>query len=320
MSGCLVSRRVEQASRLLADECRPTDQATTNQVVRLWLLLAANLLVATLSAWVPFVPMGQAFSPLTAALTGASVAPKLLLAVWCGLGTSSRWQRLVGGVLGVAYLAIWWPLQQFMWRFVRWMSYRLPVDDPAPPFLFYAGQWLRSFFIGCLIFGIWAGAMLLLRRSKSELRCGERLDEQPLAMRTQFSLWHLLLGLTAVGIVCSLSRGARISGPWQGWAQNGLYVMAFLAVLLSAVPATLAVRPVRGRIGRALLVTFFASAVYSLAMPSGDLAWWISAWWWILLGGALHIVLPAAIFIASLLVIRSCGYRIVPRRLRTRRD
>src|SRR5438045_1330626 len=108
--------------------------------VRLWLLLPVHLLLATSAAWTPFIPMGLAFSPVRSALSGASVAPSFLLSFWCGLGTSSRWHRLFGGLLGIAYLAIWWPMQQFLWRVARWMSYRMPVDEPGLPFSFYAGQ------------------------------------------------------------------------------------------------------------------------------------------------------------------------------------
>jgi hypothetical protein len=284
-----------------------------NAAARLWLLLIANLLVATSSAWTPLVPMGQAFLPLNAALVGASVAPSLLLAVWCGLGGGSRWSRLLGGLLGVAYLALWWPMQQFMWRFTRWMTYRLPVDDPVVPFSFYANQWLRTFLLGCLIFAIFTGAMLLIRRWKGELRRVDRADHQPTETRRQYSLKHLLIGITLVALVCGLSRGARTPGPWQGSAQNGLFVTAFLAVLLSVVPAALVSGPAWGRIARAFIVVFAAGAGYSFAMTRGDWGWLISAWWWILLGGALQIGLPAAILIGSLLVVRSCGYRLVPR-------
>jgi hypothetical protein len=285
----------------------------TNKIARLRLLLAVHLLLATLSAWQPFIPMGQGFAPLRSALVGASVAPTLLLAFWCGLGTSSRTQRWLGGFLGVGYLAIWWPMQQLMWRVVSWRSYRVPVGEPTLPYSFYADQWVRTFVLGCLLLSIFAGALLIVRRWKAELRYSDRPDGPHPAMQTQYSLRHLLIGLTIVAAICGLSRGARDQGPWQGWAQQGLFVMAFLAVLLVSIPAALAPRPVGGRVGRALLVSLLASVVYSLAMPSGDLAWWMTAWWWILLGGLLWIGLPAAIFIASLLVVRSCGYRLVPR-------
>jgi hypothetical protein len=299
--------------------CSGVLASSVNETVRLRWLIAIHLLLATVHAWIPLLPTTMRHVPALWALTGISVTPMLLLALWCALGTSRLRRQLLGGLLGVLYLGCCTVLREIVRRS------QLHDSPPSMPDLgntlaHYGIDLLQAMGLTNLFLIIFAGVLRALSPSIEKLQRIPPADDQPIAGRPQFSIQHLLAGVTLAAVVCGLSRGASYRWPpwtpvdWQGLSQEGLFVIADSAVLIAAARGALSPGPIGGRAWRALAFAALVGIAYSIAMPSGDLAWWVAAWWWILLNGILLMTLPAAILIASLLVVRSCGFRLVPLR------
>jgi hypothetical protein len=77
-----------------------------------WLVIA-HITVTTIAAlWV--WRYGRTLSSMSA-LFGLWLGQVTLLGIWCGLGTTGHWKRLVGGVLGVGVLFLWWGFVDGSW-------------------------------------------------------------------------------------------------------------------------------------------------------------------------------------------------------------
>jgi len=130
----------------------------------------------------------------------------------------------------------------------------------------------------------------------------------------RFSLLGLIAITTLVAIVVTLSRATRssINSDSAGFmaASFGLFLLAFLANTYFAVHAIL--RP--GRVASSLLLVMLLSSLLgvalSLAMGQDDSGVLM------VLAGAVISVAPTLVVVGSLLVVRSCGIRLVRQSLR----
>jgi hypothetical protein len=299
------------------------EQRWAQRASRLRWLVAIQLVLATVYSWTPLIPRllrwNDAYTSLIWATCGISTAPLTLLAFWCAFGTSSAAQRRIGGLIGVVYLAGCSLLHEWIRESTLHNSLPTFPGDAQRYSSELAEQFVTSAGIIGLCVCLLAGGLLLGRRWLGELQYFDRPDDDGggTFTRYQFGIRHLVAVTVLVATVCGLSRGAGNGWPagtrfdFQGWAQQALFLIAFLGITVVAALGTLLPGALRGRVWRAMAMCLAVSCVYAAAMPNGDWSWWRQAWWWILFNGMLLVGLPAGIIIGSLLVVRSCGYRLI---------
>jgi len=276
-------------------------------------VVAVHCVLATAHVWTPLLPMRLAYGLAEWSLLGISTAPGAMLGLWCALGSSHPLQRLWGGAGGVVFFAGCTVLREAVRRSTLRFSYRPIPDVMENELAYYARQFGSSLAIWAAMFLIFVGLLMLARLRLGRIQRIGASEDAPPAAPAQFSIQYLFAAVTLAAVVCGLSRGACYSWDWQGPSQQGLYLIAKLAVTVIAAWAALALGPTRGRLWRAVAFAALVGMAYSIAMPTGDWNWWKVAWWWILFNGVLWTAPLAAILIVSLLVVRSCGYRLVPR-------
>jgi len=300
------------------------EQRWAQRASRLRWLVAFQLVLATAYAWTPLIPRllrwNDLYTSLIWTVCGISTAPVSLLAFWSAFGTASAARRRMGALVGVVYLAGCSLLHELVRESTLHNSFPSSPRDAHRYSSAFIEQFISSAGVLGLYVCVFAGILWLSRRWIGELRYFDDPDNAKanISTRYQFGTRQLFAATILVAIVCGLSRGAANNWPagsrfdYQGWAQQSLFMIAFLGITVVAARSTLLPGQIRGRIWRAVAMCVAMSFAYAVAMPTGDWAWWRQAWWWILLNGLLLIGLPAGIIIASLLVVRSCGYRLMP--------
>jgi hypothetical protein len=262
---------------------------------RLKLLVIVHLLVGIMPAASVLIPLETRFLPVTWALDSISGGQLMLLAFWLGMGTSKRIQRLFGTFCGSAYVTAW-PVVALLLS---------PHYIGPSPIACYLGR----FSANCAVILVLAGVFLLIRRRSGGLRRISESGTSVAPARFQYSILHLLVITSIVAVVLGLVRSARATGTAEiGWhvaAVGVLLVVVFVVNLLCAVWAALGAGQIRLRVSLVLLVAILLGIALSLASRVGRVAWWLFPCM------PLATVLPTAIVIASLLVVRSCGYRLV---------
>jgi hypothetical protein len=265
---------------------------------KLTLLVAVHLLLGMAPIAMFLHPGDLRWIPLTWALASISFGQLMLLAFWAGLGTSAAWKRLAGSAAGACYLA-------------TWPTLALVVSPNAERSGYELVAYVALFAAMLVMFG---GIFLLWRRRFAQLRCVDDVDERPAVAprRRQFSVLHLLLLMSIVAVVLGLMRGATAGDTerWHELAINLLGVVALVVNIIAAPWAALALGPARGRVALVLVVSVLLgmavsfTAVFKLPMPE----WRV----WLFSTQSLAFAVPPLILVASLLVVRSCGYRLVP--------
>lgn len=282
-----------------------------NRIAWLVTLNIAVLLVGSLSELL--VPRRFGFYFLRECLHGLAIAPYMLLVIWCGLGTSSVLRRAVWGIVGAGYMAVCLQIAQ---HFVRASldSSLLPDNWPQPTLADYLADaaegaaWLIA--IGALLVGL----LLVMRRYSAKLQHFDRPGDAPQVRQTQFSISQVLVATFFVAVFLGLARGARHEWPefgpdWRGRFQQGLFVVDIAVNILIALWAALAPGRVIGRTAIALMIIFIVGTCYGVAtLHAGEL--------YDIPGGIQFTLktamIPTAFVMANLLVVRSCGYRLVP--------
>lgn len=196
-----------------------------------------------------------------------------LLGIWCGLGTSDHWRRLLGVVLGIIAL------------------YLMPGLN--------SGDFLIEYLFLPIMGTVLVAVPLLIVRG---FRVVIQVDSSPttLASRLRFSIRHLLI-LTFV-VACVVSFG-KIVHPlilqWQFIIE--VIVYATICIVVGILPVWIALatkRPVPYCIGF-VIVAAVAGYYIGRAYSEVDGVWMIVT------------ATEAVTVILSLLVVRSCGYRLV---------
>jgi len=221
----------------------------------------------------------------------------MLLCFWAGMGTSTGGRRLLGTLLGVAYLAFWQTQGSSNMSWVVKYSMMCNIH-----------------LIGTAFMG---GTLLGMRRWKAELRRVSDSEETTSAARFQFSLLFVLMIITAVAVILGSVLSMQPATSDRNTSASGvaailLFVTVPLLNLLCAVWATLSI----GRVGWRILLAFAVSTALALAFSFPHSIIW-RAWSpklmfaWTLF----FVAMPTAIVVGSLLVVRWCGYRLVPKSL-----
>jgi len=148
----------------------------------------------------------------------------------------------------------------------------------------------------------------VVRYSRRRLRLAHLANETPAANGFQFSIRHLLLATAIVAIVLGIGRGVRTFGNTQsGVVAMVIYPFCFSLVALATLWAALGIgRP----IPRVAVVVLTAFAVGTIPMYYNGMLGQAGLGWWCMMWSAMF-GLQAIISAASLLVVRSCGWRMV---------
>jgi hypothetical protein len=235
-------------------------------------------------------------SPVTWLFGSLSLAQIMLVAFWAGLGTSRPLVRLLWALTGGAYLAIWSAL---------WMTLTAPDGREVSFFALYPFA-LAAFCMGILAL---AGIFLIFRRWVVRLRRIEDPAMFDIQHRPQYSwMSWIALATFATGILAMTLVGRIRNNALADLARDVAPIVDLLAMAFAAPWATLSGGKAARRIAMVLalgLVLAILQLIGRRYVGSLVLPWQIYA------SDLLMIVLPALIMIASLLVVRSCGYRLV---------
>ncbi len=263
-----------------------------------WLIVVHVALGACLMAG-RLIPPDIRFLPLLWALFSVPIAQLMLLSFWAGLGGGRGMRRLLGTLLGVAYLTAW--------RTV----YQMFLQNSGGTTFLDLFVMTYAMYLGCTVF--FAGVFLGIRRWKAELRQVPEVATATPPARFQYSLLSLLLIITVASVIFSEISSIR-TARGDGDPGAGMFVgmLLFLTIglvnLLCAVWAALGVGHVGLRVSLVLLVALMLGIAQSLAMSHDRIAIWLP-----LASAFAMAVVPTAVVVVSLLVVRSCGYRLVPK-------
>src|SRR5262249_10253999 len=131
--------------------------------------------------------------------------------------------------------------------------------------------------------------------------------------RLQFSVLSVLIIMSIVAVVLTLLRASRNDVNDAGveafhWtAADSLAFIVFLLNTLIAAYASLWPSGVKRNVGLVLVVAVLLGLVLASASHSDQASWWL------FIGMTFIALIPTVIEVASLLVVRSCGYRLVRR-------
>jgi hypothetical protein len=265
---------------------------------RLRRLVAVHLALAVVPAGVYLVPPNPWGLLVVHAIISVPVAQLMLLGFWVVMGTATVRHRLLSTWSAVAYGACWLVVAPLLSPY-----HRAPSIASLLAGLVIGLAWALSGLAFCSV-----GVFLLIQRRGTELRRVSDRETPP--ARLQYSVVHVLLITSVVAVLLGLARGARATGretPWNQIAGLAMMCLVLVVNLACATWAVLAAGRIRLRISLVLLFTIFLGIALPLSFHHGELV----GWWWVLLSEALAIVLPTLIVIASMLVVRSCGYRLI---------
>jgi len=244
----------------------------------LWLVVV-HIVIGLIGALAAYSP-----SPdfLRAAFVGIVFSQTSLLGIWGGLGTNPWWSRLIGVVVGVGSLGL-----------------LLGVGEPV---------WEVSYFIVSVGIALITGVLLVVRCFRVRI-CVATVD-QAAAHRMQFTIRQLLVLTFAVA--CLVSLGKWLAPHLTNATEPLLLTLighVFATVgLLSVWPALGARHPVLPSL---ILIVLAAGVGFCFAKFLSPMSGMASFWMTIT-------SVEALVLVASLVVVRSCGYRLV--RLPSRRQ
>jgi hypothetical protein len=267
-----------------------------------WLVAVHLCLAASPLLW-PLIPL-ERFLPALWAVYAVPIGGMLMLAFWVGLGTSRLAWRSAVGLAGSAYLALWPTAAAIV------LGARQEPDMPL--------KWMEAYMTAAALYSIVVavfGGMFLLMRCRWTLTRMELPTMPTQADRLRFSVLNLLVVTSLVAVVLMLVQSSRgdvsassVSGPtWQSVATYALGFVIFSTNTLCAAQAALGKGSVPRNVLLVLLVAMFSGLALSLAAHQDQVGWLFVA------GGTLIVVIPMLIVVVSLSVVRSCGFRLIPK-------
>ena len=219
-----------------------------------------------------------------------------LLGIWLAMGTNTRWCRVSRTLAGIAYLI----LNSFYTTGIGQVSLGIPF-----PILL----------VLCTIptLGI-AAVLLVVRVWKAHLVAHGNEHSAEVIEGLQFSIRHLFLLTTAVAVLLVMAQGVGLLLTDAVWLRTavmiGMITLCFIAITLTTVWAGLGVGRPTERIVVVMLLAFFTGVLFTYvsAYERPNIMSWQQGW-----RQPTAMVLTAAVVTASLLVVRSNGYRLVRR-------
>ncbi len=210
---------------------------------------------------------------LIASFIGLVNSQASLLGIWGGSGTSRWWIRLAGVLVGVGYLG---------------PQFGICIDDPG-----------RETILIVAFATLMVSAVLLLARCFG-FRTRLNSDQNTPAKEMQFSIRHLMILTLVVACLLALAKWQQRYLDLDDWPMLAAIAAPFATVGLVAAWAVLGTE--RPLIGIPVLLAVAVGAGYGLEKsldPGPEFGIWMTA-----------TLTEALSLTVSLLVIRSCGYRL----------
>lgn len=255
-------------------------------------------------------------------MTAIRLAQLILLAFWAGMGTSRIAIRILGTLVGLVVVASGPLLVQISFPYDCMCVYELKVGNrvvPRTDIPLYLSpiEFVRP--IGLLVAFtlLLIGAFFLMRLTSWKLR---RLP-MPIAPSPpapfQYSLRHFMVLVVIASAVFGLFRSTLLlatpSQPELGSVPVVALVFLTFAILsVCVLRAALTTGPVRRSIGLVLLLSLVLGLALAMA-ESESLRRGGEIPWQQVVQTASELVLTTGIVLGSLLVVRRCGYRLVPK-------
>lgn len=232
---------------------------------------------------------------ISSALFSVSSGMMLLLSFWVGLGRQPIFNRLLGGVVGAAYVSFWPGLLT-----------EIEFASSLPPEFSYPWEEHATSVLMHVAMVALCGAAFMT------LRTWWKLDPTPspsseVAGKIQFSLLAVLFVMAGSAVVMGGVRASRSSlNEMEDVTVTGIVVVLSIcfANALGATFAALSPNAVRRNCLTAIGTSLLLGIAISLATRQDQNEWWF-------VEGSLQGIVPAAIVILSLLVVRSTGCRLV---------
>jgi hypothetical protein len=259
----------------------PTERQKGHQLTkRLSLLLAFHLVSGiVLSTW--SASEQHILSGLKATLVIAPFAlvfcQSSLLALWAVMSRSARWLRIIGLIGGSLYLAF----------LLRWA---IDEGEAIPATL------MMTVVVTC--------ALLVVRQRKVVFR---RVSAQKGKERSglQFTIKGLMTFTLAVAVLITGAKQLReAGGPKADVFIVGLWVACFAVTSLASIWATLGLESPYARSIAAVIMSTMLGWCFAYGVTPD---WDFSIFFYVML----IMFLQTALLVCSLLVVRSCGYRLV---------
>jgi hypothetical protein len=237
--------------------------------------------------------------PLIWSLISLPFGSLMTLSVWVGLGRTRLLWRIAIGLAASFYLAVW--------PFVN-QSISLPAS-------LRPGHWFMDYLEAVAPFSIFLflfGGVFMLIGLRFRLAHIGRDAMPPRREGFRFSMLQILVVMSIVAVVLSLVRANRESQAGSDSTWDWLIMMAFLFVMfivntVCAAFATLGLGSVKRNVGMVLVVSIALGIATAIAMRNDEMPW-------LFFGSTLIAIVPTLTVLVSLLVVRSCGYRLIRRR------
>lgn len=251
------------------------------------------------SMWIWIIPSLYAFM-------GLSIAQLMLLSLWVVNG-SNKWNvRLSGALGGTAYVTIWPALGQQMSRYNE--------SSFIVTFLFNLAYYAPFVLLSL-------GAFIVMQRKGIKLVHTSDVIGQVAPLHLKYSTLHLLVIMSICSLVLGLVKVSQADEQTAGFnmlAVASVYVLMWVVFLINSICAAWAALYLNSPWSRiTIAIGISATLGTAVARPLGidSLPLWNVI--------ALHRVMTCSLFtmvftivvIVSLLVVRSCGYRLVPKEL-----
>lgn len=263
-------------------------------------LIAAHLVLAAAPA-LQFVFLGSEFLIVWLwLLTTLPFGSAMTLSVWTGLGHASIGQRLFTSAVATAYLGLWYAVGNAILS---------PQWPGTPSFLDIYGTALIPFGLVFVLFG----AMFLLLGRFYQIVGVDSIAPKQESTGVRFSMLHVLALMSIVAVILSLVRVVRDARPTEeasliSWSsEDTLGAIVFLLNAACATYAALWPSNVKRNVSLVLLVTVLLGVVIGSATRNDE-----SVWWQFVASMSIGII-PTVVQLVSLLVVRSCGYRLICR-------
>lgn len=265
-------------------------------------LVAAHVILGAIPVLSVFVPPDIRFLPVLWTLWSVLLAQLMLLAFWAGMGGNRGIGRLLGAFLGCSYVAVW-PLL---------LSILSPYSAETS-----AGEWIKVYLTALLFYSVMVllltGGCLVMRRWFVELHRLPQPADTVRPPRFRYSILHLLVITSVVAVVLGLMRSARQdespATQLHSLTLFALPIVTFLVNLVCAMRAALDPGPIGRRVSLVFVVAILLGIAQAFADHQDKIAWWLFPCF------VLVMTIPTAIVVASLLVVRACGYRLIPKRI-----
>ena len=258
-------------------------------------LVSALMASCTLPIVGNLLPLSVAWMPLLWATSTPPIGVMLMLSFWVGLGSASLLLRLIAGAVGVVYIFLSFVTAEVVRQLLSGEVVRSKLSD-------YADQ-AATIAVAVALFS----AIFMALRRWWTLRPALALDAAT-PPKSQFSILYLLILTAGVAILLTLVRASRDSLAASDGGQiagNVLGLVAFAANAVCASFAALRPAPVRRNCILVLLVACLLGIALSFGANHDRASWTLIAF------GPVISILPTAILLGSLLVVRSTGYRLL---------